>query len=99
MLHSPVQVVEEFISYYKRLLGSSMIISGFEEDMVKRGALLSAAAVQGLTMLVGDNEVKQALWSIGDTKAPARTGSRPSSISTPGIPLGLFSLKRLATTS
>ncbi|GAB2283251.1 hypothetical protein Dimus_017774, partial [Dionaea muscipula] len=64
---------ESFICYYKTLLGTSAVTSGFDFNMAARAKLLPISSGVNLIRPV-DKEIKEARWSIGDNKTPGPDG-------------------------
>ncbi|GAB2270041.1 hypothetical protein Dimus_004954, partial [Dionaea muscipula] len=60
----------EFIQYYKQLSGSSTMISRFDDEIIAMGKVNPEDTAVRLIKPVDNDEIKKALWSIGDNKAP-----------------------------
>ncbi|KAL9230664.1 hypothetical protein vseg_005987 [Gypsophila vaccaria] len=67
-------VEEAFLSYYKDLLGSSRPTTEINVDIVNSGSLVTDSQRQELMRPVSGAEIKEAIFSIPDTKAPGPDG-------------------------
>ncbi|GAB2266969.1 hypothetical protein Dimus_037926 [Dionaea muscipula] len=65
---------EEFINFYQQLLGSYTPINHEEWNHVAMGAKVSSEDQTSLCLPITDPEIKSALWSIGENKAPGPDG-------------------------
>ncbi|GFY87986.1 hypothetical protein Acr_05g0016250 [Actinidia rufa] len=68
------QVNEDFVQYYKGLLGSKENCSSLNKEIVLKGKLLGAEQADSLLREVTDEEIKSALFDIGEKKAPGPDG-------------------------
>ncbi|GFZ16285.1 hypothetical protein Acr_25g0006940 [Actinidia rufa] len=68
------QVSDAFVQHYIELLGTKRQCMGFNPDIVSRGRKLEADQVIALTLPVSEEDVKSALFSIGEDKAPGPDG-------------------------
>ncbi|GFS40250.1 hypothetical protein Acr_00g0067380 [Actinidia rufa] len=71
---SSKQVSEAFIHFYKDLLGSKENCIKLNRETVLRGKLLEAEQANLLLREVTEEEIKAALFSIGESKAPGPDG-------------------------
>ncbi|GFZ21498.1 hypothetical protein Acr_29g0006600 [Actinidia rufa] len=67
---SSSQVSDAFVHFYKGLLGTKGGCIELNRDMVARGRKLDPEQAQILTHLATEEEIRKALFSIGDDKAP-----------------------------
>ncbi|GFZ13032.1 hypothetical protein Acr_23g0014170 [Actinidia rufa] len=72
--NSNSQVSEAFVRYYKGLLGTKGGCTCLNFDIVARGRRLDQDQVQNLTQQVTEEEIKMALFAIGEDKAPGPDG-------------------------
>lgn len=68
------QVEEEFVGFYTRLLGTSVTCEALDRDILNSGPVLSVDQRQLLAADVTSDEVCDALFSIGNDKAPGPDG-------------------------
>jgi len=68
------QVAEEFIGFYRLLLGSHSSFAQINPDILSSGPLLSAEHAEDLIKPVCVQEIKDALFDIGCEKAPGPDG-------------------------
>ena len=71
---SNVEVEAEFDRFYRNLLGSSVECNDIDMEVINRGPLVSLSQNEDLTRPVLEMEIKEALWSIGEDKAPGPDG-------------------------
>ena len=72
--NSSKQVSDAFVQYYKSLLGSKEDCIKLNRETVLRGKLLEAEQANLLLREVTEEEIKSALFSIGEDKAPGPDG-------------------------
>ena len=68
------QVVEEFVRYYQALLGTSSLCEPIDFDVIRSGPLVSVQQCAMLIGVISDQEIKAALFDIGEDKAPGPDG-------------------------
>ena len=68
------QVSNAFVQYYKELLGTKQDCCKLDRNMVRKGKLLETEQASNLLRPVSDEEIKSALFSIGEDKAPGPDG-------------------------
>lgn len=68
------EVGEMFVDYYKQLLGTERPCQPINPEVVQRGPLLNEEHRTRLVQEVTDTEIKAALDSIGEDKAPGPDG-------------------------
>ncbi|XP_022845369.1 uncharacterized protein LOC111368375 [Olea europaea var. sylvestris] len=68
------QVAEEFIQFYTQLLGSSSPVQALDSAIIREGPLVSLEQASTLTRDITTQEIKDALFSIGDDKSPGPDG-------------------------
>lgn len=71
---SQEEVFKEFTSYFQNLLCNDEPVSDISTDIVNMGPLLSAEESSFLSTPITDEEIKEALFHIGDDKAPSPDG-------------------------
>lgn len=75
LLKTPDDIEQEFIGFYKKLLGSKApSLPGIDFTTVRRGTQLSVSAAEILIAPVTHSEIDQALKDIEDSKAPGIDG-------------------------
>ncbi|GFZ12259.1 hypothetical protein Acr_23g0006440 [Actinidia rufa] len=68
------EVSNAFIDFYKELLGTSYTSAHIDRDILSDGKLVDEAQANALTHAVSDEEITEALFSIGNDKAPGPDG-------------------------
>lgn len=68
------KVINEFISFYKNLLGSESEVNNTSTSIFEVGPVLTEVDRFLLTEPIGDLMIKDALFHIGDDKAPGPDG-------------------------
>ena len=71
---SPQQVSDLFVDYYRNLLGTRKDCGKLDKEIVSVGNLVSVDQASDLIRPVLDEEIKGALFDIGDDKAPGPDG-------------------------
>ena len=71
---SQAQIAEEFLGFYRNLLGTCCSTDCINPSIISSGPLLSAAHAEALIRSVSHQEIKDALFDIGDEKAPGPDG-------------------------
>ncbi|GFZ21561.1 hypothetical protein Acr_29g0007230 [Actinidia rufa] len=71
---SPHQVSSLFVDYYKILLGTRRDYRRLDKEILAEGNLVKVEQTSDLVQLVLDEEIKGALFDIGDDKAPGPDG-------------------------
>jgi len=74
MTSSQEQVSEEFIGFYRHLLGSCSNTGSINPTIISSGPTISLEHANALTRPVCDQEIRDALFDIGDEKAPGPDG-------------------------
>ncbi|XP_021773637.1 uncharacterized protein LOC110737613 [Chenopodium quinoa] len=76
VLHSDLDVISsDFIDFYTNLLGSQSAATGkVHLKVISEGQVLSDEAGLGISRPFSSNDVKNAIWSIQDDKAPGPDG-------------------------
>ncbi|XP_057485879.1 uncharacterized protein LOC130772160 [Actinidia eriantha] len=72
--NSSKQVSEAFVLFYKGLLGTKGNCSSLIRETVLKGKLLEADQASSLVREISEGEIKSALFSIGEDKAPGPDG-------------------------
>ncbi|XP_057953284.1 uncharacterized protein LOC131147748 [Malania oleifera] len=68
------EVAEEFVTYYKQLLGSEEACSLVDPQVIDRGPTLNEEQAKVMVEVVIGEEIKEALFSIGEDKSPGPDG-------------------------
>ena len=68
------EVGAEFIHFYQSLLGTSSAISPIDEEVVHSGPCLDTNQSDFLLAPVTNEAIKEALFSVGNNKAPGPDG-------------------------
>jgi hypothetical protein len=68
------EVAKEFVMYYKKLLGTSNNCRKLDPQIVAIGQLVTMEQKIELEMDITPEEINNALWDIGDLKAPGPDG-------------------------
>ncbi|GAB2271845.1 hypothetical protein Dimus_038937 [Dionaea muscipula] len=74
MVNSPSDVAVAFTLFYENLLGSSSAVHNFDTRIAADGPLVSPSIAHALCRPVEPQEIKDALWSIGDDNVPGPDG-------------------------
>ncbi|VFQ98410.1 unnamed protein product [Cuscuta campestris] len=74
MTTSVEEISEQFIGYYNNLFGTTTQVIPIRGEVFQEGTRVSPEQGQWLTRRVSMAEVKEALFSIGNDKAPGRDG-------------------------
>jgi len=74
LTRSTQEVEDEFLRFYMNLLGSPAECSPSVPGIIHSGGCLSDEQAAALTSLVTSEEIKEALFSIGDDKSPGPDG-------------------------
>ncbi|GFS40427.1 hypothetical protein Acr_00g0068490 [Actinidia rufa] len=82
---SPNQVSSLFVEYYKNLLGRKTECPKMEREVLAEGPLVQEDHNLLLTRPVLDEEIKTALFGIGDDKAPGPDGYTACFFKNPGL--------------
>ncbi|XP_074266335.1 uncharacterized protein LOC141588810 [Silene latifolia] len=73
--HSAPQAIEDaFLTYYKELLGTAVSTDKVNFQIIKRGQVCDASLQDILVLPVTNQEIKTAIFSIPDHKAPGLDG-------------------------
>ncbi|XP_020261656.1 uncharacterized protein LOC109837719 [Asparagus officinalis] len=68
------EIVTELISFFTNLLGTSVATSPPDKNIIKSGPCLSEAQIKDLSKPVSIEEIKEAIFSMSDNKAPGPDG-------------------------
>jgi hypothetical protein len=71
---SASEVGDVFVSFFKQLLGTSRATSPLDESVVGCGPRVDSSLHASLLTDVSYDDIKNALFSIGDTKSPGPDG-------------------------
>lgn len=74
MVTDQERITKIIVEYYKDLLGKAPTSIPLNQDVLNLGPKLDPAWHDRLVMEVSEGEIKQALWNIGDMKAPGLDG-------------------------
>ncbi|KAL9400754.1 hypothetical protein Peur_004603 [Populus x canadensis] len=72
---SASEVGEVFVNFFQQLLGTSRATSPLDESVVRCGPCVDSSLHSSLLAHVSSNDIKKALFSIGDTKSPGPDGN------------------------
>ncbi|XP_020266944.1 uncharacterized protein LOC109842484 [Asparagus officinalis] len=68
------EIIKEFISYYKNLMGTAIPTVKTESHVIQNGTCLSPFQVSDLSKPVTSDEIRSAIFSMSDNKAPGPDG-------------------------
>lgn len=68
------EVVEELLAYYQGLLGTDVDVVDIDMDVFQHGPGIPSDCLEALVRGVTDVEIKQAIFDIGNDKAPGPDG-------------------------
>ncbi|XP_057950992.1 uncharacterized protein LOC131145824 [Malania oleifera] len=68
------QVGIEFVQYYQHLLGEEVRCDKLDDQVISRGPFVNKEERQQMIVPVTDEEIREALFSIGDEKSPGLDG-------------------------
>jgi len=88
------EVGAEFVQFYQSLLGTSSAISPIDEDVVHSGPCLDTTHSDFLLAPVTNETIKEALFSVGNNKAPGPDGFSLFFSNSLGILWELISVQR-----
>jgi hypothetical protein len=71
---SMAEVGDVFVCFYQQLLGTSRATLPLDESVVSRGPKLDATLQASLLATITNEDIKKALFSIGDDKSPGPDG-------------------------
>lgn len=71
---SSEQVVEEFLNFYKGLLGSKHARESIRSEVIDQGPKLTIEQANGLIAPIGDVEIQSAIFGVGEDKSPGPDG-------------------------
>lgn len=71
---SPQQVVVEFVSHFQNLLGTAIDCEPIDVDILNLGTKVEATQASNLVQSISNEEIRKALFSIGDDKSPDPDG-------------------------
>ena len=71
---SQEQVADEFVKYYEQLLGNPQACEPLIRDILGTGPLVSPDQIDALTKDISVQEIRKALFDIGDDKSPGPDG-------------------------
>lgn len=72
--YSAKEVEDEFICFYEGLLGTSSSCQPIDPGVLRYGRCISSDQAHSLTGCISSQEIKDALFSIGDEKSPGPDG-------------------------
>ncbi|XP_020243132.1 uncharacterized protein LOC109821353 [Asparagus officinalis] len=67
-------IVNEFISFYRKLMGSAVVTIPPDMDIINSGPILNTAQARELSRPVTRDEIKSAIFSMAEDKAPGPDG-------------------------
>ncbi|XP_020260823.1 uncharacterized protein LOC109837129 [Asparagus officinalis] len=67
-------IVNEFVSFYRKLMGSAVVTIPPDMDIINFGPILNAAQARELSRPVTRDEIKSAIFSMAENKAPGPDG-------------------------
>ncbi|XP_020249133.1 uncharacterized protein LOC109826515 [Asparagus officinalis] len=68
------EIVKEFVSYYKRLMGTAIHTVKPDRHITQNGACLNSSQASELSKPVTSEEIRAAIFSMHDNKAPGPDG-------------------------
>ncbi|XP_020242548.1 uncharacterized protein LOC109820765 [Asparagus officinalis] len=68
------EITSEFVQYYKNLLGNAKATIAVDPRVISNGRILTSIHRRELSSPVSRDEIKQALFSMSDSKAPGPDG-------------------------
>ncbi|XP_020262713.1 uncharacterized protein LOC109838703 [Asparagus officinalis] len=68
------EIIAEFIGYYEKLLGTAVPVAKPDYQVISNGPILSTNQSVSLSLPVTRDEIKQAIFSMSDDKAPGPDG-------------------------
>jgi len=74
LTESTEEVASEFVRYYERLLGSASQVQHVDREVLLTGRRVSNQQAESLVRQVSSEEIKEALFSIGNDKSPGPDG-------------------------
>ncbi|GFZ01062.1 hypothetical protein Acr_14g0006970 [Actinidia rufa] len=72
--NSSKQISDTFVQFYTSLLGTKEVCSRLDTEIMSRGQRLDSSQADNLICPVTEEEIKKALFSIGEDKAPGPDG-------------------------
>lgn len=71
---STEQVVEEFLKFYKDLLGKKHDRLSIRQEVIEQGPRVTLEQASNLTAPIGDIEIHEAIFGVGEDKSPGPDG-------------------------
>ncbi|XP_020254213.1 uncharacterized protein LOC109831293 [Asparagus officinalis] len=68
------KIISEFISFYKNLMGTNSATANVDRNIISNGPCLSEAQARALSNPVTREEIKEAVFSMSENKAPGPDG-------------------------